>query len=313
MTGPPLVSIVGAGPGDPDLLTVRAVRRLEAADVVFHDGLVPREIVMLATGAEHCLVSRRRGLPADPLRQRAFHARLRRSAVALAEAEAARTASGQQRRGAVRVAPPDVVALMVESARRGQRVVRLRAGDPFVLARGAEEALGLVAAGVPFEIVPGLTTASAAPTLAGIPLTHRGVVSGFVVVSGHAPDGYAEVLSALPPASVTVVALMGLTERRRISALLLARGWNPATPVAIVTNASQRSQRIWRGDLQSLGADVSNVSTETPGVIVIGEVVGVGAALAQAMRWPARLVPRIARERRGAGTVVDLQEVVWQP
>jgi uroporphyrin-III C-methyltransferase/precorrin-2 dehydrogenase/sirohydrochlorin ferrochelatase len=272
MTPRGFVSIVGAGPGDPDLLTRRALKRLRQADLVLYDGLVPEAIVALARRARARLVSRRPGT--------------------------------------CRLAPAAAVELMVDAARAGDRVVRLRAGDPFVLARGAEEILGLAAAGVPFEIVPGLTTASAAATVAGIPLTHRGVASGFVVVSGHSPDAYEPVLRALEPDSVTVVALMGLGERGAIADALIARGWSPETPAAIVTNASRPGQEIWRGTLDALRHRVSSQETnKTPGVIVIGRVVEVGAviAAAQAAAPPrhATTISRIAARR------ATLQEETW--
>src|SRR5690606_36297684 len=142
-----LVSIVGAGPGDPDLLTVRAVDRLKRADLVLYDGLVSDAIVALAGTAERVSVARRVGQKA--------------------------------------LTQDDVSELLIAAARLGQRVVRLKAGDPFVFGRGGEEVRALVDAGVPFEIVPGLSAAIAAPELAGIPVTHRGVASGFLVVSGH--------------------------------------------------------------------------------------------------------------------------------
>jgi uroporphyrin-III C-methyltransferase / precorrin-2 dehydrogenase / sirohydrochlorin ferrochelatase len=252
-----LVSVVGAGPGDPELLTVRAARRLQAADLVLRDGLVPKAIAEVAASARHCVVSRR---PGD-----------------------------------ARIAPDDVVGLMADASARGQRVVRLRAGDPFVLARGAEEVLGLIAAGVPFEIVPGLTSASAAPTVAGIPLTHRGVASGFVVVSGHAAEAYAPVLSSLRPRSATVVILMGLAERARIAALMIGHGWPPDTPAAVIVGASQPGERIWRGELRLLGADRVAPNTKIPGVIVIGDVVAVGAEIAE--RDPANTFQEAAWQR----------------
>jgi uroporphyrin-III C-methyltransferase/precorrin-2 dehydrogenase/sirohydrochlorin ferrochelatase len=264
------VSVVGAGPGDPDLLTVRAHQRLIAADLVLRDGLVPRALAAIATSARHCEVSRR---PGD-----------------------------------ARIAPDDVVGLMADAVERGQRVVRLRAGDPFVLARGAEEVLGLIAAGIPFEIVPGLTTASAAPTVAGIPLTHRGVASGFVVISGHAPDAYAPVLTSLRPRSATVVILMGLAERARIASLMIAHGWPASTAAAVVTAASQPGERTWRGELGRLGGRQVVANTRTPGVIVIGDVVDVGAEIAGAVRARDANLAEAAEP----GGATRFEEAAWQ-
>ena len=234
-----LVSIVGAGPGDPELLTVRALRRLQSADLVVYDGLVPDAIVRLARSARRMSASRR---------------------------------VGQSGPG-----PSTVAEVLIDAARRGQRVVRVRAGDPFVLARGAEEALALAEAGIPFEVVPGLTTASAAPTLAGIPLTHRGTSSGFVVVSGHSESAYGSILGSIPAHVLTIVVLMGLAERRRIASRLLDHGWRPDTPAAIAINASRTDARTWIGTLTSLGE--SGTDAGEAGVIVIGDVVNVATDL----------------------------------
>ena len=229
------VSLVGAGPGDPDLLTRRAWQRLEDADVVFHDGLVPAAIVRLARSARHISVARRCG----PKR--------------LTQAEV-----NQQ---------------LIAAARDGQRVVRLKSGDPLVFARGGEEAEALALARVPFEIVPGLTTAIAAPALAGIPLTERGVASVLVVVSGHSDTAFAATIQRLAPGSVTLVILMGMAHRRDIRAALRRAGWAGETPAAIITNASRRSQRVWRGSLAGLGRR-DPVPAGAPGVIVVGDVAG---------------------------------------
>src|SRR5947208_846871 len=144
------VSIVGAGPGDPALLTRKAVARLRAADLVLYDALVDPRVLRLARRAQKFFVGKRAGRHA--ITQQAIH------------------------------------AVMIRAARRGRRVVRLKGGDPFVFGRGGEEALALGAAGVPFEIIPGVSSALAAPALAGIPLTHRGTASAFLVVTGHDAD-----------------------------------------------------------------------------------------------------------------------------
>lgn len=227
------VSLVGAGPGDPDLLTRRALQRLEAADVVFYDGLVPAAIVNLASSARRISVARRCGPKA------------------LTQAQVNRQ--------------------MIASAREGRRVVRLKSGDPLVFARGGEEADALTRAGVPFEIVPGLTTAIAAPALAGIPLTERGVASVLVVVSGHDGAAFASTIGGIAPGTVTLVILMGIGRRGEIGVELERHGWPAATPAAIITNASRRTQRIWRGSLAALGRP-ANATPGAPGVIVIGDV-----------------------------------------
>ncbi len=234
-SGVGFVSIVGAGPGSPDLLTVRAVDRLRRADLVLYDGLVPAAMVELASQAERVSVARRVG-----------HKSLTHG---------------------------DVCDLLVSAARLGQRVVRLKSGDPFVFGRGGEETRVLAEAGIPFEIVPGLTAAIAAPGLAGIPVTHRGTASGFVVVSGHAPDAYEPLLRALAPAAATVIVLMGMASRHPIAGFLIGVGWRPETPVAIVVNASQPRQSVWTGTLATLGVEDDAGTGDDPGVLVIGDVV----------------------------------------
>jgi uroporphyrin-III C-methyltransferase / precorrin-2 dehydrogenase / sirohydrochlorin ferrochelatase len=234
------VSLVGAGPGDPELLTGRALDRLARADLVLNDALVPDELVRLAPKARRFYVGKRAGR--HSIDQNGIH------------------------------------ALMIRAARRGDRVVRLKCGDPFVFGRGGEEALALEAAGVPFEVVPGLSSAVAGPALAGIPVTHRGLASGFVVVSGHAEDAYAPILGSLAPAAATVVVLMGLATRARIAQFLIARGWDAATPAAIVLGASHPGASAWTGTLATLGD--AAVEGELPGLLVIGPVVSLASVIA---------------------------------
>lgn len=233
------VSLVGAGPGDPELLTLRSLRRLRAADVVLHDALVPSAIVDLAGHAERVAVGKRAGQPS------------------CAQAEIGRR--------------------MVEEARRGRRVVRLKSGDPFVLGRGGEEALELAAAGIAFEVVPGISTAHAAPSAAGIPVTHRGMASGFVVVSGHDPGTYEPILQDLSPGVATLVVMMGLHHVRPIAELLLERGWSGGMPSAVILGAWTPGQHVWLGDLASL-ADYASPSecAGLPGTIIIGQTVALG-------------------------------------
>lgn len=240
------VSLVGAGPGDPELLTVKAARRLARADLVLYDALVSPEMLDLAPCARRFPVGKRAGRPS--------------------------------------VAQETIHRLMIRAAARGRRVVRLKGGDPFVLGRGGEEALALAAAGVPFEIVPGLTTAVAAPALSGIPVTHRGLASGFAVVSGHAEVAYRPVLEGLAPNTLTLVILMGLRARGGLSRLLMARGWAGATPAAACVAAGTPRARTWFGTLETLGAPAASLDQpDLPGTIVIGEVVSVAAALAASL------------------------------
>src|SRR5262249_14069052 len=163
-------------------------------------------------------------------------------------------------------------ALMIRAARRGKRVVRLKGGDPFVFGRGGEEALALRAAGVPFDVVPGVTTAVAAPALAGIPVSHRGLASAFLVVSGHDEQVFASAVGALQPGGVPLVVLMGLGRADAIADRLIDRGWSPSTPAAVVTDASTERQQAWTGRLDALGAAASALDTDGPGTIVIGAV-----------------------------------------
>jgi uroporphyrin-III C-methyltransferase/precorrin-2 dehydrogenase/sirohydrochlorin ferrochelatase len=172
---------------------------------------------------------------------------------------------------------------LIRAARRGLRVVRLKGGDPFVFGRGGEEALALAAAGVPFEIVPGVSSAIAAPALAGIPVTHRGLASAFVVVSGHAEEAYGDVLRSLAPLSATVVVLMGLGHLTAIAALLLNRGWPPATPVAVVERAWTPDQDDWTATLAVVGS-MDRIDRAGPATIVIGKVVDLATQLAENRR-----------------------------
>jgi uroporphyrin-III C-methyltransferase/precorrin-2 dehydrogenase/sirohydrochlorin ferrochelatase len=171
---------------------------------------------------------------------------------------------------------------MIRMARRGRRVVRLKCGDPFLLGRGAEEALALAAAGVPFEVVPGVSSAIAAAELAGIPVTHRGLASGFVVVSGHAQSAYRPILESIAPGSLTVVVLMGMANRSAIAQLLRERGWPGKTPAAILLGASTPEAFTWLGSVEELGgATIPEESRSAPGTIVVGEVVTLAASLGE--------------------------------
>ena len=236
------VALVGAGPGDPDLWTRKAVAYLEQADLVLYDALVDASALRRFTKAQCFCVGKRAGR--ESVRQETIH------------------------------------RVMIRGARAGKRVVRLKGGDPFVFGRGAEEALALARAGIPFEVVPGVSSAIAAPELAGIPVTHRGAASGFLVLSGHTTEALEKGLKAVQPnAAVSLIVLMGLGGRGELAETLIARGWNAATPAAIVCGASTPNEWIWTGTVAELRA------TELPagiaGVVVIGEVVRVREALAE--------------------------------
>ena len=157
-----------------------------------------------------------------------------------------------KRAGRHAISQDTIHRLMIRAARRGKRVVRLKGGDPFVFGRGGEEALALRAAGIPFEVVPGVSSVIAAPALAGIPVTHRGLASAFVVVSGHAESAFGPVLDSLAPGAATLVVLMGLSQRAAIAERLLARGWSTRTPAAIVSGRRAGGRgRMDRHDLAS--------------------------------------------------------------
>jgi len=225
------VHLVGAGPGDPDLLTVRAARLLAEADVVVHDALVGDGVLALVNStAELIDVGKRPG----------------------------------------RGVPQELIsALLVSLAGRDQTIVRLKGGDPFVFGRGGEEAVALLDAGVPFEVVPGVTSAFAAPAAAGVPVTHRGVSAAVTVVTGHRRHGEPDVdWRSLARVGGTIVVLMGVTQRGQIAAELIAGGLAGDTPVAAVRSATTIEQVTMRCRLDELGA----AALESPAVIVIGPV-----------------------------------------
>jgi uroporphyrin-III C-methyltransferase/precorrin-2 dehydrogenase/sirohydrochlorin ferrochelatase len=237
------VVIVGAGPGSADLITVRGARRLAEADLVLYDALASEELRALAPAARWFFVGKR----------------------------ACRQSISQ-----------DVLnRLLIKYARRGLRVVRLKCGDPYVFGRGGEEALALARAGIPFEVIPGVSSAVAAPALAGIPVTHRGLASSFAVITGHHEETYGPLLDGFPPGALTLVVLMGLGQRARITERLLGRGWSGETPAAVIVGAATAQSWTWTGTLASLGGvTVPATAAGAPGLLVIGAVVGLAAELA---------------------------------
>jgi len=246
MTG--RVSLVGAGPGDPELLTLKAIKRLETAELVLYDALVDPETLRFAPQARRFFVGKRAGRPA--ISQEAIH------------------------------------RLMIREARRGHQVVRLKCGDPFVFGRGGEEALALAAAGIECEIIPGISSAIAAPLLSGIPVTHRGLASAFVVVSGHAESAYAPVLRSLAPGSATVVVLMGFANRAAIAEELLSAGWPPQTPAALLIGISHTGEEAWHGTLEAIHSATIDDRDNLPGIIVVGAVAALAAIIAAQEREP---------------------------
>ena len=188
------------------------------------------------------------------------------------------------------MAQETIHALMIRAAKRGQRVVRLKGGDPFVFGRGGEEALALRAANVPFEIVPGVSSAVAAPALAGIPVTHRGTASAFTVIAGHARASYEPVIDAIAPGATTLVFLMSVAQQQDIAAALLARGWRASTPAALLFAASREDAETWIGTLASLKEGDGVIDAERPGMIVVGDVVNVREQM-----FPASAAKRLRR------------------
>lgn len=236
----PLVYIVGAGPGDPDLLTVKAAHILAAADIVVHDRLIGDGILDLAP------------------------ARARRVFVGKT---AGRPGMGQER----------INELLVELAEPGRSLVRLKGGDPFVFGRGGEEALHLLRHGVPFEVVPGVTAALGCAAAAMIPLTHRGVATSVRLVTGHCREGWWLDLDwrSLADPRTTLVFYMGSAHLAEITGHLIGAGLSRLTPAAAVAQGTQPAQRLVRATLASLEPAVRAAGLASPVLFVIGPVVEV--------------------------------------
>lgn len=243
------VTLVGAGPGDPDLLTLKAVKAIEAATVLFVDDLVGDEVVALASpGARVVYVGKRGGCKSTP---QAF-----------------------------------IDKLMITAAREGERVVRLKGGDPFIFGRGGEEVEHLQAAGIEVSVVNGITAGLAAVTSLNVPLTHREHAHGVVFVTGHAKPGdagtdWARLADAAHHAKLTLVIYMGVSGVREIQHGLL-QGLPGSTPVGVIQHASLPQQRHVGSTLDELPATIAREGLGSPSVIVVGHVMaGVAAAYAQ--------------------------------
>jgi uroporphyrin-III C-methyltransferase len=248
------VILVGAGPGDPKLITLRGAEALGQADVVVFDRLSAPTLLDLApAGAERVYAGKEPG----------------------------RAAMTQQA----------ISALLVERASAGATVVRLKGGDPFVFGRGGEEVLACAAAGVPVEVVPGITSAFAAPAAAGIPVTHRGVARSVAVVTASTADGDWADLASLATAVDTLVVLMAAGRLEEACETLVSAGRGPGTPAAIVQWATTPDQRSAAGTLGTLPALASAASIGPPATLVVGDVVAVSAhaeAPTPAARAPSR-------------------------
>ena len=235
------VVLVGAGPGDADLLTVKAARLIGEADVIFADRLVGRDVLALARGdAEIVPVGKSKG----------EHS----------------------------VAQDEIHARMIAAARGGKRVVRLKGGDPFIFGRGGEEVEALRAAGVAVEVVPGISAALGVAAAAQIPLTHRDVAQAVTIVTGHAKLGAAPDLdwAALARGNQTVVVYMGVGTAGTIAARLIAAGRDAATPVAVVENATRPEEVRAFGVHGEVSEIIARAGIEGPALLVIGDVVRVG-------------------------------------
>lgn len=234
------VALVGGGPGDPELITVAGRRLLARADVVVADRLAPRELL-------------------DEL------------APQVEVVDAAKIPYG-------RAASQDVInATLIERAKAGKFVVRLKGGDPYLFGRGFEEVLACAEAGIPVTVVPGITSAFSVPALAGVPVTHRGVSHEVVVVSGHVPPGHDQSLvdwDALAKLRGTIVLMMGVERIRQFADALLAGGRQAATPVGVIQDGSTRRQRVLRSTLSTVADDIAREGIRPPAVIVIGPVAG---------------------------------------
>jgi uroporphyrin-III C-methyltransferase/precorrin-2 dehydrogenase/sirohydrochlorin ferrochelatase len=239
------VYLVGAGPGDPELLTLRAVRLLKQADVIVYDNLVSDGVLaFVSPSAERIYAGKRRN--EHTLRQEQIN------------------------------------ALLVKLAGEGKQVVRLKGGDPFIFGRGGEELQTLAASGVAFEVVPGVTAASGVSSYAGIPLTHRDYAQCCLFVTGHLKDGTADLdWPSLVRLNQTVVIYMGLGGLPEICRQMVAHGASPELPIAVVQDGSMRTQKVVTGTLANMAERVAQASLKSPCLTIVGEVV----KLRQELAW----------------------------
>lgn len=243
----PVVHLVGAGPGDPELLTLKARRLLDEADVVVYDRLVSDDIM------------------------------------ALIPKGTARISVGKQPNSHP-VPQEEINALLVRLARSGRRVVRLKGGDPFLFGRGSEEAQHLLDNGIGYEVVPGVTSASACAAAAGFPLTHRGLASGVRFMTGHCRDDLELELdwNGLADPDTTLVIYMGMANMPQIAVRLISHGLSEATPAAAISNGSRRSQRQVIATLGDIADAAAAARLESPVLFIVGRVVTLADALATA-------------------------------
>lgn len=251
---PGKVVLVGAGPGDPDLLTLKALKALRSADVILADDLASDEVLALAHPAT-----------------RVVHV---------------------GKRGGCKSTPQEFIErLMVAEARAGHTVVRLKGGDPFIFGRGGEEREAMLASGIACEVVNGITSGLAAASSIGVPLTHRDASHGVVFVTGHARDGAEIDWPTLARTGLTLVIYMGLARAGSIRRGLLAGGLAPTTPAVAVQDATRNGQRSVATTLEALDADLERAGIGSPAIIVIGSVAGEHRALFDEAQ---RIAPRVA-------------------
>lgn len=261
------VWLVGAGPGDPGLITWRGVRILQSAEVVLHDALSHPALLELCPQAEIVDVGKRFGQPS--------------------------------------AAQPEITSRLIELARAGKRVVRLKGGDPLLFARGAEEALALAEAEVPFEIVPGIPSPMAASAYAGISLTHRDLSSSVTLITGSDREGREwspEAWRKLATAAGTICVLMGMRRIEAIAQAIVDGGRSPDTPVAVVQWAARPNQRVVEGTLADIAQRVRAAAVTNPAIIIVGDVVGLRGDMGWFDRRPLFgkriLVPRYAAQAK---------------
>lgn len=250
-TAPATVYLVGAGPGDPDLLTIKAARLIAAADIIVHDGLVSDAILALA-GADAELIS--------VAKQRSRHSMPQQA----------------------------INALLVDLAHEGRNVVRLKGGDPFIFGRGGEEVDACRAAGVRFEIIPGISAAIGCAAQAQLPLTHRATSSAVSFVAGQCKGLTEQDWSGLAGHGRTLVIYMGVATASEIADKLIADGVSPAIPVAVLENGTRADMRAMRAVLADLGHMVQREQVKSPAVIVVGEVAAHALAQDVLAAWTAQ-------------------------
>ena len=238
------VYLVGAGPGDPDLLTFRALRLLQQAEVIVYDRLVSEQILDLARrDADLVYVGKERDKHTLP--------------------------------------QEDINRMLARIAKKGKRVLRLKGGDPFIFGRGGEEIETLMEEGVPFQVVPGITAASGAASYGGIPLTHRDYAQSVLFVTGHLKDGSMNLnWKALVQPNQTVVVYMGLLGVKTLCAKLVEHGMQETTPIALIQQATTVNQKVLIGTLATMPDLVDSSDIKPPTLIVVGEVVGLHKKLA---------------------------------